>query len=72
LRLLAAPASKPIGSGNGRTRAAGALMTSCQQPNGIRTATRCPAANPEPGAADRTTPAASMPGTYGTGTRIWY
>ena len=36
----AAPASKLIPSGSGRTRSGGTLMTSCQQPCGTSTATR--------------------------------
>ncbi len=47
-------------------------MTSCQQPYGTSTATRWPGRKSAPGAQDRTTPAASMPGVYGNATRIWY
>jgi len=43
-------------------------MTSCQQPYGTSTATRWPARKSAPGAQDRTTPAASMPGVYGNAT----
>jgi hypothetical protein len=42
-------------------------MTSCQQPYGRRTATRWPAARPSSGRAERTPPAASMPGVNGSG-----
>lgn len=60
-----------MSSGSGRVQLGSAVITSCQQPYAASTATRWPASNPLPGGAERTTPAASMPGANGRVGLTW-
>ena len=67
----AAPASNDTLSGNGKTIGSGTATVSANAPSTGKAATRSPGLNALPGAASRTTPAHSAPGTKGRSGRSW-